>query len=177
MIAAASPEQGGLRFDLQVIASWIEPGSRVLDLGCGNGDLLAHLKTHKQVLGTANQATGRWFTDVEDDALGTNHATIGYILARSWGLTENVCQAILCHHDYSVLIEDSALEPESRTLIAVNVVAEYIAGTHLRTRRDAEWDKGREPAAHFLGYPLTELEDLADDIVYSFVRKTSAEAV
>ena len=52
MIAAASPEQGGLRFDLQVIASWIEPGSRVLDLGCGNGDLLAHLKTHKQVLGT-----------------------------------------------------------------------------------------------------------------------------
>ena len=36
---------------------------------------------------------------------------------------------------------------------------------------------GREPAAHFLGYPLTELEDLADDIVYSFDRKTSAEAV
>ena len=37
MIAAASPEQGGLRFDLQVIASWIEPGSRVLDLGCHPG--------------------------------------------------------------------------------------------------------------------------------------------
>ena len=144
---------------------------------CGIPLLVKRFPNYKQVLGTANQATGRWFTDVEDDALGTNHATIGYILARSWGLTENVCQAILCHHDYSVLIEDSALEPESRTLIAVNVVAEYIAGTHLRTRRDAEWDKGREPAAHFLGYPLTELEDLADDIVYSFDRKTSAEAV
>lgn len=52
MIAAVSPEPGGLRFDLQVIASWIEPGARVLDLGCGNGDLLAHLKTHKQVAGT-----------------------------------------------------------------------------------------------------------------------------
>ena len=46
----------------------------------------------------------------------------------------------------------------------------------LRTRRAAEWDKAREPAAHFLAYPLTELEDLADDIVYSFDRKTSAEA-
>ena len=52
MIAAASPEPGAMRFDLQVIASWIEPGSRVLDLGCGNGDLLAHLKTRKQVIGT-----------------------------------------------------------------------------------------------------------------------------
>ena len=41
-----------MRFDLQVIASWIEPGSRVLDLGCGNGDLLDYLKRHKQVLGT-----------------------------------------------------------------------------------------------------------------------------
>jgi hypothetical protein len=32
-----------IRYDLQLIASWIEPGSRVLDLGCGEGDLLQHL--------------------------------------------------------------------------------------------------------------------------------------
>ena len=48
----AFPENGTLRFDLQVVADWIEPGSRVLDLGCGNGDLLAWLKTHKQVHGS-----------------------------------------------------------------------------------------------------------------------------
>lgn len=41
-----------LRFDQQIIASWITPGSRVLDLGCGTGDLLFHLKTHKNVAGT-----------------------------------------------------------------------------------------------------------------------------
>lgn len=40
------------RFDLQVIASWIDPGSRVLDLGCGGGDLLYYLKHEKQVHGT-----------------------------------------------------------------------------------------------------------------------------
>ena len=38
-----------LRFDLQVIASWIRAGSRVIGLGCGEGELLAHLKTQKQV--------------------------------------------------------------------------------------------------------------------------------
>jgi methionine biosynthesis protein MetW len=48
----ADTGQGYMRFDLQVIASWIEPGSRVLDLGCGNGDLLSHLKQTKQVRGT-----------------------------------------------------------------------------------------------------------------------------
>jgi len=41
-----------MRFDLQVIASWIEPGSRVLDLGCGAGDLLDYLKQNRQVAGT-----------------------------------------------------------------------------------------------------------------------------
>ncbi len=41
-----------MRYDLQIIASWIEPGSRVLDLGCGAGDLLKFLITHKQVTGS-----------------------------------------------------------------------------------------------------------------------------
>jgi methionine biosynthesis protein MetW len=52
MNAVYNQELGTMRFDLQVIASWIEPGSRVLDLGCGNGDLLDYLKNHKQVIGT-----------------------------------------------------------------------------------------------------------------------------
>ena len=46
-----SPAANRMRFDLEIIASWIEPGSRVIDLGCGEGDLLLHLITHKGVLG------------------------------------------------------------------------------------------------------------------------------
>ncbi len=39
-----------LRYDLQIIASWITPGARVLELGCGEGDLLRWLKQNRQVL-------------------------------------------------------------------------------------------------------------------------------
>ncbi len=39
-----------MRADLEIIQQWIEPGSRVLDLGCGDGAFLAHLKKEKQVL-------------------------------------------------------------------------------------------------------------------------------
>jgi methionine biosynthesis protein MetW len=34
-----------LRQDLAQIAAWIEPDTRVLDLGCGDGALLAHLRS------------------------------------------------------------------------------------------------------------------------------------
>lgn len=40
-----------MRFDLQIIASLVRPGSRVLDLGCGRGDLLHYLKETKRVEG------------------------------------------------------------------------------------------------------------------------------
>lgn len=40
-----------LRPDLAAIQNWIAPGSRILDLGCGDGELLTHLATHHKVRG------------------------------------------------------------------------------------------------------------------------------
>jgi len=40
-----------LRADLAIIADLINANARVLDLGCGEGELLAHLQSHKQVNG------------------------------------------------------------------------------------------------------------------------------
>ncbi len=38
----------GMRFDLQMIASLVGPRSRVLDLGCGQGDLLSIFRTTRE---------------------------------------------------------------------------------------------------------------------------------
>ncbi len=35
--------------DMQIIADWVEPGTRVLDLGCGSGALLDYLVQSKKV--------------------------------------------------------------------------------------------------------------------------------
>ena len=40
-----------MRDDLQLISDWIPHNATLLDLGCGDGTLLAHLKTHKQTAG------------------------------------------------------------------------------------------------------------------------------
>jgi methionine biosynthesis protein MetW len=40
-----------MRPELELISEWIRPGARVLDLGCGDGALLAYLREHRQVSG------------------------------------------------------------------------------------------------------------------------------
>lgn len=40
-----------LRADLALIAQWIPPGSRVLDLGCGDGALLDYLQRERRCVG------------------------------------------------------------------------------------------------------------------------------
>jgi len=51
-VRAGEPQaRGGIRVDLQLVADMIEPATRVLDVGCGDGDLLAWLLRYKQVDG------------------------------------------------------------------------------------------------------------------------------
>jgi methionine biosynthesis protein MetW len=40
-----------MRYDYEVIAEWIAPGEKVLDLGCGDGSLLRHLTEVRQICG------------------------------------------------------------------------------------------------------------------------------
>ena len=45
------PSVSGLRADLALIAHWVAPHARVLDLGCGDGEMLAYLQQEKQCNG------------------------------------------------------------------------------------------------------------------------------
>ena len=40
-----------MRLDLKLVEQWVKPDTRVLDLGCGDGELLAHLRDNFSVHG------------------------------------------------------------------------------------------------------------------------------
>ena len=64
-----------MRLDLAHIQRWITPGSRVLDLGCGDGEFLQMLQEQRQVNGIGleidaqniNLAIGRGLNIIEQD--------------------------------------------------------------------------------------------------------------
>ena len=57
--AAEDGAAGELRRDLRLIAEMIDPGARVLDIGCGDGALLAYLVRHKDVDGRGMELSQR----------------------------------------------------------------------------------------------------------------------
>ncbi|MDE0951119.1 MAG: methionine biosynthesis protein MetW [Halioglobus sp.] len=51
-----------MRLDLSHIQRWIDPGSRVLDLGCGDGVFLESLRDQRQVRGTGLEIDREYIT-------------------------------------------------------------------------------------------------------------------
>lgn len=88
-----SAESGNIRFDLRIIASMIEPGSKVLDLGCGNGDLLAWLAANKMVVGTG----------IEQDKKKAAHCISRGLSVLQGDLNEEVDDYPDCSFDYVIL--------------------------------------------------------------------------
>jgi methionine biosynthesis protein MetW len=74
--ASPAPAPGELRQDLRLIAEMIEPGARMLDIGCGDGALLAYLARHKGVDGRGielsqsgvNACVGHGLSVIQGDA-------------------------------------------------------------------------------------------------------------
>ncbi|MBF0475000.1 MAG: methionine biosynthesis protein MetW [Deltaproteobacteria bacterium] len=69
-------KQNELRFDLRIVASLVAPGSRVLDLGCGEGDLLKFLRDQKQVSGTGVERTETGVAECVAKGLSVIHGDI-----------------------------------------------------------------------------------------------------
>ncbi|MFV0372375.1 MAG: HDOD domain-containing protein [Azonexus sp.] len=131
---------------------------------CGIPLLMRRFPQTKSVLMQANAAEDGKFTQVEDRLLGTNHAVVGYFLARRWRLPDEVAQAILHHHDYGILLRQDEVSPVTQAQIAVNVLAEHAIRLHVQGESENEWPKAAAAVCAFLGLSLGGVDDLIEDM-------------
>lgn len=131
--------------------------------------LVTRFPDYIHTLAEANNDQVNQFTTVEDLRHRTNHATIGALLARSWGLASDVALAIRLHHEYGVMAE-SATSDTVRALIALSLLSERAIQTFEGLNNHVEWAKGGELACDTLGISVDEMADLCDELHELFCR-------
>lgn len=118
-------------------------------------------------LKAANSEAERSFTEVEQDAHRTDHALIGALMARSWGVSQEVCLAIRLHHDYAVFSDAKVPETVAR-LIAMGLLAERAIQTFAGLNSSTEWVKGGDGALGALMLGDADVLDWEERLVEGF---------
>lgn len=129
--------------------------------------LMERFPAYAGTFAAAGQDMERPFTTLEDERHSTNHAAIGCLLARNWGLSSDVSWAILHHHDYSVF-GDATTGDGVRSLVALSLLAECAIQKYQGLVDSIEWNKGGDPACAYLGLSEEETDDLLDELHESF---------
>lgn len=134
---------------------------------CGIPILIQKYPDYKETLAKANNQSVGKFTDIEDEAHGTDHATVGYLMTKSWNLPEVATDAVRFHHEYSVLSdEQTKVSTASLNLIALGLLADR--AVHLCSGADKnfslEWEKGGALALTQLNMSETDFADMCDDM-------------
>ena len=143
------------RLDHQVIVDLIEPNSRVLDLGCGDGDLLALLIKHKSVRGTGIEIDEKAIYKCLEKGLTVSHANIDS------GLKDYSSKRF----DYVILNESlqQVLSPEKVIMESLRVGKKIIVGIpnfcHIRARLQILLE-GRVPITKELPYQWYDTPNL-----------------
>lgn len=105
--------------------------------------LMQRFPGYGATLQAANTEKLRSFTEVEQDAHQTDHALIGALMARSWGVSQTVTLAIRLHHDYAIF-QDPKVPDSVARLIAMALVADLAIQTFAGLNTSNEWTKGGE---------------------------------
>lgn len=154
----------GLRIDLKIIAEMIDPGSRVLDVGCGEGELLAHLQDGRGVDGRG----------MELSMQGVQKA-----VARGLAVIQGDADTDLADYpddafDYVILSKtlqatrNPRLVVEQMLRIGRHAIVSFPNFAHWRTRLDLVL-KGRMPVNELLPYSWYETPNIHFCTIRDFV--------
>ncbi len=126
--------------------------------------LMQKFAGYRDTLALAGRIMDRPLTSVEDEHHATNHATLGYLIGKSWFLPPVICEAILHHHDQTAFAENAAISPPALTLIAICRLAEHLHDEYVRMHSNAEWERMGSRVLDHLGLDETEYLDLREEL-------------
>ena len=131
---------------------------------CGIPILMQRFPDYKETLLIANRsAKAVWETETERH--GTDHVTVGAMLAHNWHLPELIVKAIRMHHNFEILSDSaSTVSDEVRALTAISLLADHLIARFLDVPDEAEWMAHGTAALNYLNFDEEELAELQCDV-------------
>ncbi|WOC79622.1 HDOD domain-containing protein [Stutzerimonas frequens] len=105
--------------------------------------------------------------DIENRVLNTNHAVVGFFVARSWKLPQHLCDVIANHHNALTLFRDGLGDGRVEALLAILKMAEHICACHQLLGDqpdDHEWAVVAEQVLEHVGLSEYDFECMRDSI-------------
>jgi len=92
--------------------------------------LMSRFPHYAEVQRRSYAAVDRPITDIENEEIFTNHAVVGYYIAKSWNLPYYLCEAIHQHHHINKAFNDGKADSRKKTLLAILKMAEHCCGCY-----------------------------------------------
>ncbi len=129
---------------------------------CGIPLLMQRFPTYKDVLLRANRGDGDAFDDIEQAELNTSHSSVGYFVAKSWHLPDDICHAIMLHHSVNAFIANEGVPDMVKNFIGLVLLAEHIHHARLRSAADVEWERLGPTVQRHFGFTEEDYLELID---------------
>ncbi len=136
---------------------------------CGIPLLMARFGNYTKVMQDAYAHPEPRIIDVENRALQTNHAVVGYYVSKSWNLPAYMCEAIHDHHSAQAIFADVDY-PNSRkkNLLAILKMAEHICRNYATLggqSEDYEWMQLRDDLLIYVGLSHYDFQLMHESLI------------
>jgi len=102
--------------------------------------------------------------DTENRCFDTNHAVLGYYMARSWKVPKQICDVIRVHHNAHELFSNrDEVSSPLKDMLAILKLAEHFACLHkvlAGQDSDVEWEQISDDILFYLGLSEDDYKDL-----------------
>lgn len=106
----------------------------------------------------------------EDKKFGVDHCTIGYLVARHWGLPDFVCKAIRYHHD----MPDDELGATITLMCILQLAINFYH--RINSQPNIVWNEIGKRVLEEIGIPLDDEDDYFETTSSRFLAATEASA-
>lgn len=125
--------------------------------------LMLKYDNYAEVMRESYEKPSPRIVDTENRLMDTNHAVVGFFVARAWRLPTHLCNLISQHHNVEIFQDPGIPDSEDKTLLAILKMAEHVSGLYRcigGQPNNLEWNQAGKSILEYLGLSSVDFDDI-----------------